>query len=205
MIQLNFFATLEDLLPGIQIIDSLTNMKYIPCGHLPTREWPTYSSLAEMPAFDTAYASMTGFECILIVPAEVDIIPTAVLQSNGNEIYGIPPGEYLYKIEGYRNTEYAQFLIGGQWEQFGSQCLMGNRIVLDDSIRKNTDLFAPYKTILRYLCLDFLTIQSRSKEIWRVGPQAFQQLKNEVRLCPDHSHVEHYFSDLRMPYAYKPS
>lgn len=174
--QFNFFATKDDLLPGVLAFEAEHQVRYIVWGFTDAPHFEQYSSVTELPDLGR---SIHGHRCertYVVMPADADVKTKAVPQRRGGTKYELD----------LTNVCRFAFSPGGVYE---------DRFLIDGDAGVNMgdeDSIALYKKFMRKVWIGWTSIQS-----YYVGPQALQLLKNGYRLTMSTQTPESL--DLRLP------
>lgn len=159
----HFFATHEDLEPGIRRIESLREIRYALCNLYSTNDPVLFTSLLHI---DDLGISTTGdtarSPAYLVLPASQAIYVETVPQRKGG---------VRYSLSQLGNPHSLVFRAGGL---YGGDCLVAGSTgtVCEDSVA-----VALYRDFTRELTRGFKKIR-----MYAVGPQALQMLDQGARL-----------------------
>jgi hypothetical protein len=159
----HFFATKEDLVPGIQRIELKRTLKYVLAGKSETRECVTYDSLLD---FELLGTNLSGSHVIgphfLVMDRNEEPSVEEVLQQNGG---------VLYFLNQMQNATSIAFWPGGLYEERNLIC---GHINTASANKESLDLFRDFS---RTVTKGFQRIGS-----YFVGPKALVLMSQGVRM-----------------------
>lgn len=177
--QFNFFATKDDLLPGILAFEEEHRVQYVLC-HLsdsPISAFERYSSVTEIPDLGLSIHGHRATEkSYYVLPAEAEIKVKPVPQRRGGTKYEVD------------STNMCGFA-------FGPGGVYGDHFVIDGDVgiyMGNEDSIALCKEFIRKLRKGWTRIES-----YYVGPQALKLMNEGYRLTMSIQTPETF--DLRLP------
>jgi hypothetical protein len=159
----HFFATKDDLLPGLQQIELKRTLKYVLAGKLERPERVTYDSLLDFPQLGTNLSGshVIGPHFLVMDQNEEPVVETVPQQDGG----------VLYFLTQLKNATSIVFWPGGLYEEKNLIC--GHINTASDN-KESLDLFRDFsRTITR----DFKKIGS-----YFVGPKALVLMSQGVRM-----------------------
>jgi hypothetical protein len=111
MKQILFFATAEDILPILRLIDESSSLKYVRMGQFPSKaDFRTFLSGADIPSIGKASAdSAINCDSYLILEAQTPVQPRLIRTVNNVERFAIDqllnPDSITFTPAGLRNDE----------------------------------------------------------------------------------------------------
>lgn len=174
--QFNFFATKDDLLPGVLAFEAEHRVHYVLWGLFDSPNFERYSSVADIPDFGRSIHGHSAERGFIVMPADAELKVESVPQRRGGTKYSID----LTDICGFA------FSPGGVY---------GDRFVIDGDVGVNMGTEESIK-----LCKEFIR---KLRKGWTrihsyyVGPQALQLMKEGYRLTSSIHSPESF--DLRLP------
>jgi hypothetical protein len=112
---IHFFATAQDMAPGLEVLERHWSIKYVLCGLFPTPELHEYRSFRELPGFGISESGEeVGMPTYLIVSGEQAVTIRNVPQRRGGELYKVDNRVNPYLLGFAPAGEYrSSFLIPG--------------------------------------------------------------------------------------------
>ena len=86
----HIFATKDDVLPGLQAVETELSIKYVRCGSLPEPRFSEFESLTQWPELGNALAHdhLSGAQ-FLVVPRNVTVVTERIDERDGTTRYTI--------------------------------------------------------------------------------------------------------------------
>jgi len=165
--RIEFFATIEDLVPGLKLLEAAQSLKFVRCGLFPTNQFEVMSSPLALPRLGHALNGARALcERYLILRATDELIVREVPQAKGG---------VRYAVDQLANPVSATFEPGGV---FDTRFLLGGSVTT-----------ASRDAAAKALCRDFghaITRGFRKCSGYLVGLNAAQQQRDGVRLITMH-------------------
>lgn len=134
-----FFATLTDIAPVLEDVESKIQLKYIEAGTFVDNERPIFSSYRELPELGHS------------VSGDNMLNPRYLVFRSGSEIAVVPVnlrnGTTGYSVDGWTNRETIVFVPGGLHDASGG--VIEGRITLNSETEASIELFALFCKALR--------------------------------------------------------
>jgi hypothetical protein len=186
-----FFATRTDLEPGLRRIEAQYELKYVPVKFYPSCDIAVYSSAIDIPEFGKTPSTHVSIPQYLVFFPGTEINITELPNTKINR-------PFLIKHDD--NPHALSFAPGGEYigDKLSGRILIGGAVAVHNNI--SSEMLTLYQIYHREITRKFRAVKHHvERETWRVGPEAYEWLKQGARLITENPSFSPEW-DLRLPH-----